>query len=664
MTEKANILLVDDQPAKLLAYEAMLSQLDENLLPAHSGREALDLLLRHDITVVLMDVNMPEIDGFELASIIRGHPRFRDTAIIFVSAVHLSDLDRLRGYEAGAVDYVSVPVVPEILRAKVSVFVELHRRRHAWAQLNAELEQRVAQRTAELEASSERLRASEERFRFLSEMVPSIVWAAGPDGKLTYANRRWAEYCGAASADLLSDWPDYSLHPDDRERVLAERAVHLAAGEPFDIEARLRRYDGMYRWFMTRAAPRKLDGGEVVGWFGITTDTHDQVTMADRLREADRRKDEFLALLSHELRNPLAPLRNAVEIMRLKPDMDRDLTHCRDIMERQVNQLSRLVDDLLDVSRVTRGKINLQVEPIDLSNVLKDAVESSRPLIEMRRHSLEITMPHEPVIVNGDPVRLTQVVANLLNNAAKYQNEGGHIGLHLQRDGDKGRIRVTDNGDGIAHDKLSTVFDLFSQVDTSLDRAHGGLGIGLSLVRSIVALHGGKVQAFSEGVGLGSQFVVTLRCASVAASEFRGADSGFRARSSMSADKRRVLIVDDNQDGAESLSMLLRARGYTVSSEYQSTRVAALAKAQKPDIILLDVGMPDADGYEVCRQLRSSGLTDTLIVAITGYGQERDRKASMEAGFDAHFVKPVNLPELLQLFATDARQADSSGISM
>ncbi|MEP7346478.1 MAG: hybrid sensor histidine kinase/response regulator, partial [Gemmatimonadaceae bacterium] len=305
-TEPVNILLVDDQPGKLLAYEAMLAELGETLVKASSGREALEQLLRTDITIVLMDVSMPELDGFELAEIIREHPRYQKTAIIFVSAVHLTDLDRLKGYESGAVDYVSVPVVPELLRAKVRVFAELYRKTRESERLNRELEQRVVERTAELQASVAR-----------------------------------------------------------------------------------------------------------------------QMDLTEQLREADRRKDEFLALLAHELRNPLAPVRNAATIMRLKGSSDPEVAWCHDVIERQAKQLTRLVDDLLDVSRITRGKIKLRPETVDLASIIASAVETSRPLIEAQRHELLIAQPSRPMMLNGDPARLTQVVANLLNNAAKYQNEGG-----------------------------------------------------------------------------------------------------------------------------------------------------------------------------------------------------------------------------------------------
>jgi signal transduction histidine kinase len=389
--EPVNILLVDDQPAKLLAYQTILSELGENLITASSGREALKILLQTEITIVLMDVSMPDVDGFELAEIIRQHHRYQKTAIVFVSAVHLTDLDRLRGYESGAMDYVSVPVVPELLRAKVRVFAELARKTQEYERLTRELERRVAERTAELEA-----------------------------------------------------------------------AVTM------------------------------------------------QKALADQLREADRRKDEFLALLAHELRNPLAPVINAAHILRLRGSHDPDVAWCHDVIERQAFQLTRLVDDLLDVSRITRGKIKLKREMVNFAAVVSAAVETSRPLIDTRRHSLSVDLPTPPLVLYADKARLTQVIANLLNNAAKYQNPGGEIRLTAARSGDEAVITIRDHGIGIAAEMQHEIFELFSQGERTLDRAQGGLGIGLALVRQLVELHGGSVSAESEGTGKGSVFTIRL----------------------------------------------------------------------------------------------------------------------------------------------------------
>ncbi|WP_411278864.1 response regulator [Gemmatimonas sp.] len=527
--DKVNILLVDDQPGKLLAYEAMLSELGENLIKASSGREALEHLLKTDITLVLMDVSMPELDGFELAEIIRQHPRYQKTAIIFVSAVHLSDLDRLKGYETGAVDYVSVPVVPELLRAKVAVFAELYRKTREAERLTVELERRVAERTAELEASVAR-----------------------------------------------------------------------------------------------------------------------QMELADQLLDADRRKDEFLALLAHELRNPLAPIRNAASIMHMKGLHDPELIWCHEVIERQAKQLTRLVDDLLDVSRITQGKIRLRTEQLDLRHVVQDAVESSRTLIDEMGHELTVEMPDTPLLVRGDPARLTQVVANLLNNAAKYQLENGTIAVQIAHDGTDSVIVVRDRGIGISREAMPRIFDLFAQGERVPDRAAGGLGIGLSLVKQMVELHGGTVRAESSGVGQGSAFVVHIPAPTATTTT---TTNGTPDAAHSAEAPRRILVVDDSVDAAESMAMLLRLRGHDVVVAHNGQDALQLAEETPPSVVLLDIGLPGMDGYEVCRRFRASGFDATRIIAMTGYGLEKDRQRATEAGFNVHIVKPVAFADLVKLLA-------------
>ena len=525
--DKVNILLVDDQPGKLLAYEAMLGELGENLIKASSGREALEQLLKTDITIVLMDVSMPDLDGFELAEIIRQHPRYQKTAIIFVSAVHLTDLDRLKGYQSGAVDYVSVPVIPELLRAKVRVFAELYRKTRESERLNRELEARVAERTAELEASNAR-----------------------------------------------------------------------------------------------------------------------QIELTAELREADRRKDEFLAFLAHELRNPLAPIINAASILRLKVGDDRELNWCREVIERQAGQLTRLVDDLLDVSRITRGTITLRAEPVAVATVVANAIETCRPLIDARRHEMVVSLPDRALTLRGDPARLTQIVANLLNNAAKYQDPEGRIELDVTRDGSDAVLTVRDRGFGIAADVLPRVFELFSQIGrTGQHRAEDGLGIGLSLVKKLTELHGGTIEAHSEGPGQGSVFVLRIPHVVEAAQTSEGRD----ATATYTGPPLRILVVDDNRDAAESLARLLRMGGHTVSVAHDGGRGLEMAVAERPSIVFLDIGLPGMDGYEVCRRARERGLSDARIIAMSGYGQARDRARSKAAGFDGHSVKPVELGELMRL---------------
>lgn len=553
------ILLVDDQPSRLLSYEAILRELGYRLVTAGSGVEALEKLMREEFAVILLDVSMPGMDGFETAAMIHDHPRFERTPIIFVTALHVTDLDRLRGYDVGAVDYVYVPVVPEVLRGKVSVLAELYSKRKELQDANRRLEQ--------------------------------------------------------ANAELAA--ANSTLHQEKTREL--ERANAVLAETNATLEAEI-------------AERQRLE---------------------EALVEADARKDEFLALLAHELRNPLVPIVNAVQLMHMRPIDDAQILWCRDVIARQTQHLTRLVEDLVDVSRITQGKITLQREVLDLEAVVQRAIEINQPIIEARGHRLIVDLPDEPVQVLGDLTRLVQIVGNLVNNAAKYTADGGSIGLSLERDGEAGAeqavLRVRDNGVGIPPEQIGRVFELFTQVDCTLDRAHGGLGIGLALVRRLVDLHGGTVSARSDRDGGGSEFEVRLpavRAAGVAAPaepvEHDVVDGA----------QLRVLIADDNVDSAESLALLLRMLGHTVTTAHDGRTAIELANEHRPDVLVLDLGMPEIDGLGVARRIRAEPWGgEVLLVAVTGWGGEDFRQRTREAGFDAHLVKPVDLEALLAIFA-------------
>jgi PAS domain S-box-containing protein len=382
-------------------------------------------------------------------------------------------------------------------------------------------------------------------------------------------------------------------------------------------------------------------------------DITDRKRAEGALKEADRHKDEFLATLAHELRNPLAPLRNAIQVMRLKGSTDDpDVRWARDVVERQVEQLTRLVDDLLDVSRISRGKIDLQTEPVDMAAVVARAIEISRPLIDAHKHCLEVSLPKQAVRVEGDLTRLAQILSNLLNNAAKYTEEGGRIDLTVEPSGGEAVLRVRDTGVGIAADMLPQIFEMFIQVQGSVSRSEGGLGIGLTLVRSLVEMHGGRVEAHSEGPGHGSEFVVRLPLLRETAPP---AATVAEQQSLCKVPVRSVLIVDNNRDAADSLSLLLRLAGQEVRTAYDGPAALDLARARPPDVVLLDIGMPGMDGLEVARRLRQDvGLKQALLVALTGYGEDEDRRRSQEAGFNVHLVKPVDVRALERLLARPA----------
>ncbi len=379
------------------------------------------------------------------------------------------------------------------------------------------------------------------------------------------------------------------------------------------------------------------------------------------VQENDRRKNEFLAMLAHELRNPLAPVRNAVEIVRALDLKDETLHWATDVISRQLEHLVRLVDDLLDISRISGGKIQLRMEPIDAATAVARAVETSRPLIDGRRHELAVALPPQPVWVNADPVRLAQVLANLLNNAAKYTEPGGKIALDLEHAGNQAIFRVRDNGIGIPAEKVSAIFDLFTQVDQSLDRAHGGLGVGLNLVRRLVEKHGGTVEASSEGLNRGSEFVIRLPAIAQVAPA-AGTDEA-TARETTEQPCRRILVVDDYPLAAESLMKMLQLGGHDVWVARDGPSALREVESRRPDIVLLDIGLPGMDGFQVAERIRNLPRIQQLtLIALSGYGQEEDRRRSRAAGFDYHLTKPVDFKALHQLISS-ASKIDSCRLS-
>lgn len=374
-----------------------------------------------------------------------------------------------------------------------------------------------------------------------------------------------------------------------------------------------------------------------------------QRTLAEKaLRETDRRKDEFLAMLAHELRNPLAAIRNAVQILRRNEGDAQTTRSASEILDRQVGHMIRQVDDLLDVSRISRGKIELRKERAELAPVVKHAVETTRPLCESLRHELSVTLPPRPIFLIGDPIRLAQVVGNLLNNACKFTDRGGRIWLAVEVEGDQAVIRVRDTGIGLAKDQLGQIFELFAQVDNSLERARDGLGLGLTLVKKLVEMHDGTVEAHSAGPGQGSEFVVRLPLLRESSPPPPREPSGVRPEAMVS---RRILVVDDNRDSANSLALLLQMLGHTVDTAHDGLEAVERAATFRGDVILLDIGMPRLNGYEAARRIREQRQKGLKLVALTGWGQEEDRRRSAEAGFDAHLVKPVDLAALTKLLA-------------
>ena len=432
----------------------------------------------------------------------------------------------------------------------------------------------------------------------------------------------------------------------------------LCGGERIDHFETMRvTKDGRLIDVSLTVSPVRDSSGKIVGASKVARDITERKQAELALRDVDRRKDEFLAILAHELRNPLAPIRNSLHILRLTSQNDPVAERVGDMMDRQVNQMVRLVDDLLEVSRITSGKIALRKERVDLAAIVHDSVETSRPLIEAVEHRLALAFPPDPLIVDGDPVRLAQVFANLLNNSAKYTDAGGEIRITARRDNGWAVVSVRDSGAGIPREMLPSVFELFTQIDRHADRSQGGLGIGLTLVKSLVEMHGGTVHASSAGLGKGSEFVVRLPLVS----DRHAVDvSQAPAISGSLLNPRRVLVVDDNHDAAESMGILLKLLGADVHVAYSGAEALDALPTYRPDVVILDIGMPGMDGHEVARRIRRQPeFQKVTLIALTGWGQDKDRRQSQTAGFDYHLIKPADMDALQAVLAVAGRTEDA-----
>ena len=497
---------------------------------------------------------------------------------------------------------------------------------------------------SESKRAEEALRETEARFRILSECMPQKVWTSLPDGQLNYLNHMLLEYAGLP-AEQLKGWGWTNLvHPDDLRNQIDTWKQSLSSGDMFEIEHRILKHNGEYRWHLARALPLYQPDTQISMWIGTNTDIHDQKQAEEELREDHRRKDKFLALLAHELRNPLAPLSNAVQILGSSPSDSQTQLALIGIMQRQVRQLTRLIDDLLDLSRITTGRMRLQRDRILAESVVTAAVEAIQPLITERQQQLIVTVPKEELWLDADAARLSQILTNLLHNAAKYTPPQGRLNLTLERAEDDVLFKVSDNGAGISSEMLTKIFDLFMQIDWTLDQANGGLGIGLTLVRTLVELHGGSVKAASDGLGQGSEFTVRLPAADAPASATMAAVEHTAKNESIPVPVLRVLVVDDVQASAKTLALMLRTIGQNVEVAFDGASAISRVKETEFDLVFLDIAMPGMDGLEVARQIRSMPEGHELtLVALTGFGQEEDRQRSLQAGFDNHITKPTSL---------------------
>jgi len=496
--------------------------------------------------------------------------------------------------------------------------------------------------------TEEALRASEERYRILVESQSEMLCRFRPDGEILFVNGAYARALGT-TADALTGRNFWAYIPEVERSVVKAMLERLTPDEPeIRIENRFETADGE-RWTLWTNRGLVFDAnGRLLEAQSSGIDITGRKQIEQALKDSDRRKDEFLATLAHELRNPLAPIANALEVLKQAGDDPGLQRQAREAIERQLSHLVRLVDDLLDVSRITRDKLELRKSRVDLISTIRHALETCGPLATGEDLSIEVNLPEEPIWLDADPVRLAQVFNNLLNNAYKYTGKGGTIWLTVGQQGDDVTVSIRDSGIGIPGDRLESVFVMFEQVEETASQATGGLGIGLTLVKRLVELHGGTIRAWSEGMGHGSEFVVRLPVLAAAPEDER--PNGPEAASTLLA--RRILVVDDNRDSAESLALLLGLHGHETQAVYDGMAAVETAESFRPHMLLLDRGLPILNGIEVCRRIREQVWgKEMVIVALTGWGQEEDRRKSKEAGFDEHLVKPVNHATLLRLLA-------------
>ncbi|GAC1347556.1 MAG: hypothetical protein NVSMB23_27040 [Myxococcales bacterium] len=763
------VLLVDDREANLLALGAVLEQLPIRLFKASSGREALKFLLQEDCALILLDVQMPGLDGFETAALIRQRERTRHTPIIFVTAIHREEAHIVRGYANGAVDYLLKPFAPEALLRKVSVFVEQHQREqrlteeallrtrqrdesvrreqvalaeteiqrkhlhalfmeapaaiailrgpdHVFELANPRYEELVgrkdlvgkpgraalpemvdqglwevfdrvyatavpfvgkevpvfidrgagklhhaffnlvAQPSRNASGSvdgilihavdvTEQVRARQ-TMEAMAENIPQMAWIADPAGWIYWYNRRWYEYTGTTLAEMEGWGWSKVHHPDHLEAVTAKWKECLAAEQVWEDTFPLRGKDGAFRWFLSRASPIRDARGKVTHWFGTNTDVTAQHQAEQALKEADVRKTEFIGILSHELRNPLAPIRSALALLDRVVPPEPQADRARSVIARQVDHLARLVDDLLDVTRISHGRIELQRTRVNLASLAARAAEDQRAVLAANSVDLRVENTAEPVWVDADPTRIVQVIGNLLQNSAKFTPAGGRVDLMVAETAGAAEIRVRDTGVGLDAEMRERLFTPFAQAQRSLARTQGGLGLGLSLVKGLVDLHQGSVTAHSAGPDLGTEFVVRLPRASGPGAATPAPPVKQRGR------PRRILVIEDNLDAAQMLAEVLELSGHSVRIASDGHAGIALAREIAPEVIFCDLGLPGLNGYEVARAVRGEeSLRSSVLVALSGYSQAQDQERSASAGFHAHLAKPATIEQLEALIA-------------
>jgi PAS domain S-box-containing protein len=668
--DTVKVLLVDDEPRNLDALESILDSNGYIVVRAKDADDALFAILQHEFAAIVLDIKMPGTNGLELARLIKQRKRSRHIPILFLSAYSLDEKEILQAYGVGGVDFLSKPINPDILRSKVAVFANLFRTTRALASaveaLNVEvgerenvqeelrqakdqLESRVLERTTELASANRELMDNEEWLRLALAVAQVATW----DWDLQTGKMRWS-----ANPEVLFGFPAGSFGSDSRISHAAhiddvgvldaafQRAMETGS---YEVEFRAVRSDGTLVWIAERGRvvqdhERNLPARIV----GVSVDLTRRKNLEEALVESDRRKNEFLATLAHELRNPLAPVRYAVKVLDVKGPETPHLRWAVALIDRQIQHMARLIDDLLDVNRISRNMLELRREKVELASVIAVAVETSRPLIEQGNHNLVLDIPADPIYLNADTVRLAQVFSNLLNNATQHSRSpdtGDKIYLTVMREGSSAVIAVKDVGVGIPTEMLPRIFEMFNQGGRL---SGGGLGIGLSLARRLVEMHGGSIDAQSGGIGKGATFTVRLPILELSQSEKPKFQNPANASES-STSKRRILVADDNRDVVESFQIMLRILGHEVQTALDGEEAIEKAEQFRPDVIVLDVGMPMLDGYETATRIRQRPWSrDVVLIAVTGWGNDKDKLKSAAAGFDVHLVKPVDATTILE----------------
>jgi signal transduction histidine kinase/DNA-binding response OmpR family regulator len=682
--EPVNILVVDDMPEKIMAIEATLGELGQNLVKAYSGREALRCLLKDDYAVILLDVNMPEMDGFETAAFIRERKRSEHTPIIFVTAFN-DEVQMAKGYSLGAVDFISTPIDPEVLRTKVRVFVDLyqktetirqqaaHRVQLAREQAARQVAEKAMRRYALLAEASRLLSRSLDFDTTLRSLHQTVVPALADGCQLIlYDTNRDTWFAHLPDDEFEMKQTSSHARIEQVDPRLAE-AVHDAveSGHAQTVDPEIVRnapdLSTKRKWSSAVVVPliardtplgalvccgtrREFEPADLALIENLASRAAtalDNAQLFQTIRDGERRKDEFLAMLGHELRNPLAAITNAGELTKLLDPKEATFEESLEIIRQQAALMKRLVDDLLDVSRITSGRVQLQKSHVDAGEIIKRVAESNDLLFTSRGHKLHLQLPPEGTTLEADPYRLEQILSNLLVNAAKYTDAGGQIWFGAKRVGPDVVFAVKDTGIGIGPDLLPNVFDLFAQANRSLHRAEGGLGIGLTIVRGLAELHGGKVSVTSEGFGHGATFTVSIP-ATTEAPEYEPEEEPEFTEST--CQPRRVLVVEDQPALSRVTVALLEKMGHEVRAAADGPEALLAVREYNPEVVLLDIGLPGMDGYEVARCLRSElGDDAPMLVAMTGYSQHEVSRHARKAEFDHHLVKPADMGVLKEL---------------